>query len=55
MRISGSEERERSESELGAQTSSEIRSLLELKAAAKQALEKCMCSSTITRRYNVIL
>ena len=51
----GETEIRRSESELTGQASNEVTTLMELKVAAKQALEKCMCSTTITRKYNVML
>ena len=44
----------RERSDLNDKTSTEITSLSELKAAAQQALEKCMCSSSTMRRYDVL-
>ena len=50
-----SEGKEREWSEVAEQASTEITSLWELKRAAQQALENCMCSSPEARRYNVLI
>ena len=50
-----SEVDERERSELTAQASTEITTLSELKVAAKEALENCMCSSPTASGYNVQL
>ena len=51
----GSEVDPRERSELTGQASTEITTLAELKAAAKEALENCMCSSPTPSTYNVLV
>ena len=45
----------RERSELNDKTRTEITTLHQLKAAAQQALEKCMCASSTMRGYDVLL